>query len=178
MRCTAKSKRSGEQCRRHATRGREVCRMHGGATPRGMASPHWRGRGYSKDLPTRLYERWEAGLNDPKLLELHSEIALIDARLGEMFVRRPRSMKQWREVYRLIDLRRKVTHAENRRQAFLETHLTAEQAAALFGALVGLLQYEAEDVRDRISRGMQGIIMGHAPDLAPPPVAVIEAPRE
>ena len=31
MQCTAKSKRSGEQCRNHAVKGKTKCRIHGGA---------------------------------------------------------------------------------------------------------------------------------------------------
>lgn len=31
-RCNARSKRSGEQCRKAAMRGKDVCRMHGGAS--------------------------------------------------------------------------------------------------------------------------------------------------
>src|SRR5580692_7897949 len=33
MQCTAKSKRSGKQCTRHAILGGNVCIMHGGAAP-------------------------------------------------------------------------------------------------------------------------------------------------
>ena len=36
-RCTARSKRSGQQCRGPAVRGKRVCRMHGGA--RGSGAP-------------------------------------------------------------------------------------------------------------------------------------------
>ncbi|MFR1534295.1 MAG: HGGxSTG domain-containing protein, partial [Bilophila wadsworthia] len=31
VQCTAKSKRSGEQCRNHAVKGKTKCRIHGGA---------------------------------------------------------------------------------------------------------------------------------------------------
>lgn len=37
VRCSAKSKRSGEQCKRWATRGLTVCAMHGGSTKRAKA---------------------------------------------------------------------------------------------------------------------------------------------
>jgi len=40
--CTAKSKRSGKRCKRWASPGRTKCRMHGGRTPRGKDSPHFK----------------------------------------------------------------------------------------------------------------------------------------
>ncbi|MBE0430132.1 MAG: hypothetical protein IBX61_09740 [Thermoleophilia bacterium] len=33
MQCTAKSKRSGKRCKNRAIKGKDKCRMHGGATP-------------------------------------------------------------------------------------------------------------------------------------------------
>ena len=42
-RCRAKSKRSGEQCRKAAMRGKKVCRTHGGAST-GPKTPEGRQR--------------------------------------------------------------------------------------------------------------------------------------
>lgn len=39
--CGAKT-RAGTPCQRAPLAGRTRCRLHGGATPRGRASPHWR----------------------------------------------------------------------------------------------------------------------------------------
>ncbi len=52
--CTATSKRSGNQCQKHAMRGRTVCLAHGGKTPRGTASPHFKTGRYSRSLPGHL----------------------------------------------------------------------------------------------------------------------------
>jgi hypothetical protein len=43
VRCTAKSKRTGERCKGPAVRGWTVCRMHGarGGQPAGQANPQW-----------------------------------------------------------------------------------------------------------------------------------------
>lgn len=60
------------------------CRLHGGATPRGIASPHYKGKGQSQDIPTRLIPRYVASLNDPHMTSLAKEVALIDARRGEL----------------------------------------------------------------------------------------------
>jgi hypothetical protein len=65
--CTAKSKRSGERCRRAATRGRTVCRMHGGASPAGVASATYRSGRYSKAVPVRLLALLHEALGDDRL---------------------------------------------------------------------------------------------------------------
>lgn len=87
MQCTAKSKRSGERCKRHASPGMNVCYMHGGKSPRGMASASFKHGRYSKDLPTRLAGRYQEAVQDTRLLELRDEIALVDSRLGDLLAR-------------------------------------------------------------------------------------------
>jgi hypothetical protein len=66
---------------------RAVCFHHGGKTPRGLASPHFKTGRYSKDIPTRLLANYTAALADPDLLALRSDIALVDSRLGELLAR-------------------------------------------------------------------------------------------
>ena len=83
--CGVKTK-SGESCRSRAmANGR--CRMHGGKTPRGLALPQTTHGRYSKDLPTRLLADYERALQDSDLLELRSEIALLDSRLSDLLQR-------------------------------------------------------------------------------------------
>lgn len=84
MKCTAQSKRTGQQCGGNAVPGMTVCHWHGGKTPTGIASPHFRTGRHSKYLPTRMLQTYEAALTDPRLLELHAEIALLDSRLAEL----------------------------------------------------------------------------------------------
>lgn len=81
MWCDAKT-RSGERCKNRPVKGRDVCRMHGGKTPRGTASPHFRHGRYSKDLPSHLMERFEQALSDPDLVDLRRELALTDAEMS------------------------------------------------------------------------------------------------
>lgn len=87
MQCTAKSKQSGERCKRHAVPGRNVCAMHGGKTLVGAASPRFKTGRYSKYLPTRLAARYEEAANDPDLLAMREDIALIDSRLADILAR-------------------------------------------------------------------------------------------
>jgi hypothetical protein len=58
--------------------------MHGGTSPRGIASPNYEGKGYSKDMPTHLLTNFEAAVHDPQLLNLTNQAALLEARMLEL----------------------------------------------------------------------------------------------
>lgn len=104
--CTAKSKHTGEQCRNNAMDGRNVCRMHGGKTPRGIASPHYQGKGFSKHLPTRFKEIFD-NIED----DLEHNLLSRNIKAREMFIREklekldnaPDSEKAWNELRALVD---------------------------------------------------------------------------
>ena len=85
--CKAKSKRSGVQCKNHAMIGKEVCRIHGGKSLSGLAAPAFKHGRQSKYLPARLMERYTEALDDPDLLALRDELALLDARLADVLGR-------------------------------------------------------------------------------------------
>lgn len=60
--------------------GRNVCYMHGGNTPRaGADHPTYVHGRYSKALPERLAARYAQAEADPELLNLRSEIALVES---------------------------------------------------------------------------------------------------
>ena len=86
-RCTAMSKRRGEQCRRRASIGKVVCAIHGGKTPVGPASPQFQNGRYSKYLPARMRDRYHEAEADSELLALRAEVALIDSRLLDVLKR-------------------------------------------------------------------------------------------
>lgn len=83
--CGAKTK-SGH-CRSYILMRNGRCRLHGGATPRGIASASWKHGRYSKVMPKRLMERYAAALNDPELGSVRDEMAATTARIGELFER-------------------------------------------------------------------------------------------
>lgn len=85
--CKAKSKRSGERCKNHALPGREVCRIHGGKTPRGLALPQTKHGRHSKDIPTRLIADYEAALADTELIAVREELAMLVAREADLLRR-------------------------------------------------------------------------------------------
>lgn len=87
MQCTATVYKTGQQCKRRAVTGYKVCQVHGGKTPRGIASPHFKTGRYSKVLPARLAARYVESQGDPRILELRDDISLIDARLEDLLAR-------------------------------------------------------------------------------------------
>lgn len=84
-RCGAKT-RSGEPCKtRPMANGR--CRMHGGSSLSGPAHPNWVDGTYSKVLPKRLLDGYQASINDPDRLALDQQLGLLDARLLDVLQR-------------------------------------------------------------------------------------------
>jgi len=60
------------------------CDRHGGKSLAGMASATYAGKGYSRYLPIRVKSDYEDALRDPALIELRGEMALIEARMGDV----------------------------------------------------------------------------------------------
>lgn len=76
-RCNARG-RSGP-CRNYPITGRTRCRKHGGATPRGLASPHFKTgeySGYLPHLPPGMANDYTQAANDPDLVSLTKELKL------------------------------------------------------------------------------------------------------
>lgn len=84
--CGAK-KRDGEVCEvSPMENGR--CRMHGGATPKGAASPSFKHGKYSAYLDgLSLARYYEESLSDGELGDLREEIALLEGRKKDLLVR-------------------------------------------------------------------------------------------
>lgn len=116
-RCGAKTRKGGNSKRASMSNGR--CYRHGGATPSGLASPHFIHRRYSEALPAGLAPRFAASKSDPDLLELRAEIALIDARIEELLARvqTQETVGRWSEAkavhqrMRVADQARRATDA-------------------------------------------------------------------
>jgi hypothetical protein len=66
------------------------CRLHGGKTPGGIASPHWKHGRFSRYVPNGLRRDYERAGADPDLLSIEDLVAAQRARLCEIF----RSMSQ------------------------------------------------------------------------------------
>lgn len=84
--CGAKLRKKEAHCRMSAmANGR--CRIHGGMTPAGIALPQTASGRYSRHLPTRMIDKYEAAKNDPELLVMRDEVALLDSRLADVLGR-------------------------------------------------------------------------------------------
>ena len=92
-RCQAWNGNKGRQCANSPVKGRghpaapdaykTVCSTHGGKTPSGIGSPHWKHGRYSKDLPSNLAADYVRALKDPDLVSLREELALVDAFIAQ-----------------------------------------------------------------------------------------------
>lgn len=83
--CGAKC-RDGHACTNPAMdNGR--CRKHAGNAAKGVAASNFKTGRYSKYLPKDLMERYNSSIDDPELLNLRHDIALLDARLSQLLER-------------------------------------------------------------------------------------------
>lgn len=76
--------RNNEPCRRMPVPGGLRCRFHGGRSLRGPAAPAWRHGRYSQYLPTNVIDRYQSMRNDPDVLCLHDEVAMLQSRTAEL----------------------------------------------------------------------------------------------
>ena len=149
-RCTATSKRTGERCGAHAVTGRAVCHHHGGKTPAGVASPHFRHGRHSRRLPTRLAARIAEAGADPEWGSLRAEVALLDARIADLLLGLAgagpgEERRRWAAVLRLLDQRRRLVEAERRRLVALGQMIPADEALALVAALTAAVRAHVRD---------------------------------
>lgn len=99
--CGAKRrKREGLRCLSPVVNENGRCRLHGGTTPKGIQSPNWKDGRHSRYMGGALREKYIAARSDPDLLQLRSEVELVDARLGELLerVHSGESGALWRKV--------------------------------------------------------------------------------
>lgn len=161
-RCTAISKRSGEQCRKPAMRGRAVCLAHGGKTPRGIASPHFITGRWSKDIPARLASGYEHARQDPDLLSLREELALVTAAIDDRLsslgeADDPSDDPAWRAIVRLIDQRRRLVDGQVAYETTMQRVLTVDQAMAFCGSITASIKRHVTDpdILAAIARDME-----------------------
>lgn len=86
MQCNAKSKASGVQCRRNAVNGSTKCQVHGGVTPKGIASANFKTGKYSKYLPTGLIDAYNDVQTDENLLSVRGDVELLDVLIRSKLV--------------------------------------------------------------------------------------------
>ena len=180
--------------------------MHGGKTPRGPSSVHYKDGRHSRFLPARMFAAYRAAGIDPELMSLRQDLALIDARIIDVLKRvdtgeagviwqaaqaamvrfdrawvrkdgeameaalaeAKRLITQgasdwaaWQEVGSLIEQRRKLVESEQRRLTLTHEMLSRDQAMALVGQVVDILQRHVtdRDILNAVALDMQAL--GH-----------------
>jgi hypothetical protein len=151
--------------------GRTKCYKHGGATPRGAAHPRYQGSRYSASLPANLATRYVALRDDPKILELRSEIAVLDLRLEQLTEQLSQppaddaelpeqaERRLWRELRSCLQDRRRLVESERGRIVEAHAMLSAEQALGLLGAVVAIIRDEVPDqaILRRVSQRVEAL---------------------
>ena len=134
--CKAKSKRSQRRCENPAMKGMEVCYYHGGKSKRGLDHPRYKTGMDSKynKAPKDLQERYEKALQDPELLSMSHEVAIIDARLTHLIENSNTgdSKAAWEEVKKAVKVFRAAQHVRNTdlmAQAWLEIEEAVEKGS-------------------------------------------------
>jgi len=136
-------------------RARNVCLAHGGTTPRGAASPHFKIGRYSRSLPGHLVAAYEEALSDPRLLSLRDDIALTDAMLMETLSQldddtpAAKERRIFREVLRLSEHRRRLVDSEVNHIVLAREMMTAEQATAMVMAITDIVKRYLPDAKAR-----------------------------
>lgn len=100
-RCGARLRgKPGKFCQRYPVEGRNRCRLHGGASLLGPASPAYRTGRYSKLLPEGLRKSYDRALQDEDALSVANEVHLIQARIDQLVERLhgQDSSRMWREL--------------------------------------------------------------------------------
>lgn len=98
-----------------------MCRLHGGDSPSGIASPHFK---HGKDsryihvLPQELARHFDA--TDPRLVELSEEIAILKAGVASMLSRMQEAKRvspaMRKELFDLTERVSRIVAAESRRR--------------------------------------------------------------
>lgn len=138
--CGARKKRGRGICNATALYPNGRCRVHGGATPSGPASPHFRHGRHS--VVTKEFSAFNAhyqrALADPDLLALDSEIAMIDARIGDLMERTSKAKGDqktldgmWPQLENLFEQRRKLVDTESKRLKDLHAMVSVDRVMAL-----------------------------------------------
>jgi hypothetical protein len=150
-RCKAWNGNRGKQCGKLAMNDREVCRSHGGATPRGQLSPHFKTGDFSKYAPKNISSGHSKLLKKTEWITLEKELGLARAIL-ELQLKRVEEIKLQIEdssvkteieniqlvtsVQKQIGEIRKLALAQRQLLVDQQEYITREWALTIFGKLM------------------------------------------
>ena len=165
--CGAWLPRKNRVCPQRRAVGRTRCRFHGGKTPRGQSSPHFRHGRYSKDLPTSLTARHEA-LAAYDVTNLVDNIRLADARISELLAgleiaSAADRTSAWQEILRHTESKRKLVEAVRKAERDAQQMISVEQMLILVGQLGAMLRRFLDDrTLQKVSFEIEKILNGYS----------------
>jgi hypothetical protein len=98
--CGAKT-RKGTPCQEDKLFPNGRCYRHGGPSPKGAASPHFKHGKHSRYYPRGLQRLIEQAAADPDLLRLHKEAAELDGMKGAAFRAMEKPAPPWKKAIKL-----------------------------------------------------------------------------
>lgn len=142
--CGARAKGTGKPCQLPPLAGRTRCRMHGGASPRGVASARYIHGRYSralKDVPKVLREAYRDGMQDWRLARCKDELALLDGRIAQLvatlsLLDPEEEDAVWGRLLALIAQRTRTASVVTTWEYAKERCVTAEEAVAFTDCLI------------------------------------------
>lgn len=151
-RCGAKNRPGAKHatCQDRPVIGRERCRRHGGLTPRGEASPHFRSGEHGRHgPPVDLSELYQASVGDPELMRFRHDAALLETlrRALTMGLAPNRAVTQpkAKQILDLTEGLRRIKDSEAKRLAVLQQMVPLEQfRRAMRGAAAVTYEVMAE----------------------------------
>lgn len=151
--CGAKSKRHGGPCQQTIVCANGRCKVHGGLTPNGADSPHFVTGIFSRELPRDWQQRYARAAEDPTLLQLRHDVALVTTAITDKLARlrkggRPVTAKQTADLCALIEQRRKLVEAEARRLKDLSQFVSIAQFRATLALFLALFREFVPDPKD------------------------------
>lgn len=135
-RCSATANRTGKRCQNKPVRGLKVCRIHGGASPRGIAAGGFKHGMYSKYLPPRLLSRFAESVGDPELIALTQEAAVAATRIGELLseLDREGASDLWSQARKaLAEFEASINDVAKAREALTDLKAILGRGAAMVG---------------------------------------------
>ena len=147
-------RRVGVQCSKASMHGRERCRSHGGKAGR----PVIHGK-YSKfnPVPRGLRSKFEKAAQDPELLSLVNELALLDAQIWQICETAQNQVTfdklQFRKLLLLMKHKRGLAKQEMERRIAMGSMLDVQQVMVLIGYVYDSITKHVSDEKERRAIG-------------------------
>lgn len=139
--CGAKLKGNRGECHAYPVKGSKRCKVHGGLSPRGTASPNYKTGKYSKHmqamlraLPAQHSEIVQSFMDDVEPYNLKADIATLYAMEIDTLTKADGDISEetYNFILKLKEQRRKTQESELKRETIQKQMITKEQAISLF----------------------------------------------